>query len=248
MLGWSRGGEGLWRDYTKGPLRIARAEADEVSYAWDRLIEKFNYHTLGGTSYGPAANSTVGEREEAVRLMAAEGRTPRRVLSKSLLDFLRASRPDQRSTRVMLPVRPGGPHYVFLALPQLRTWGDDDYRDLRRHLLEGLCLVTKLRFPAAADIVGLATEPGLHGERSEDVVYFDASVWGEREQRLAEELQRDLGLLTQCGPMAHSTEWQFPVTPVPQPRQLRRSPSQSLRNSQCPCGSGQKWKRCCGRR
>jgi hypothetical protein len=241
--------EGLWHDYITGPRRIARVEADEVSYVWDRLIEQFNHHTLAGTSYGPAANLTVAEREQAVRLMAAEDRTARRVLGKSLLQFLSLSRPGYRNTRVMLPVRPGGPHYVFLALSQPPTVTDSQYREVRRGLLDGLCLVAKLVRPEATDIVGLATEPRLTGPRSEDVMYYDARAWCADHQAEAERLQRDLGLLTQCGPECRSTEHTVPTTPRPPrlPRPDVPPGGRSVRNSPCPCGSGKKRKRCCGR-
>jgi hypothetical protein len=242
--------EGLWQEYVTGPLRIARVEADEVSYVWDRVIEKFNRHTLGGTSYDPAASATVSEREQAVRLMAAEPRTSRRLLGKSLLQFLRLSKPGLRNTRVMMPVRPGGPYYVFLALsqPPFAT-SYDEYRKVRRTLLEGLCLVTKLVRPEVTGIVGFATEAGLGGERSEDVMYYDARQWCEEHRSEAERFQRELGLLTQCGPPSRTTEYQFPVAPVLPRPQCEASPKagRSRRNSPCPCGNGKKWKRCCGR-
>jgi hypothetical protein len=242
--------EGLWHEYVTGPLRLARVDADEVSYIWDRLIETFNHHTLAGTSYGPAASATVSEREQAVRLLAAEPRTARRVLGQSLIQFLRESKPGFRTTRVMMPVRLGGPHYVFLALSQPPfVTSEAEFREFRWELLKGLCLVAKLVLPAATDIVGLATEVGLETVRSEDVVYYDARQWCPAHQSEAERLQRDLGLLTQCGPPVRSTEYQFPrpvamPTPAARPRQ---APDQSLRNSSCPCGSGKKWKRCCAR-
>ena len=39
------------------------------------------------------------------------------------------------------------------------------------------CLVTKLIYPAALDIVGVATETGIEAHRSEDLVYYDARTW-----------------------------------------------------------------------
>ena len=116
-------------------------------------------------------------------------------------------------------------------------------------LLEALCLVVKLVRPDATDIVGLATEPGLGIQRSEDVMYYDARSWCEEHRQRAEQLRRDLGLLTQCGPMFRSKEYQFParVQPGLASRRTSEKRGQSLRNSECPCGSGKKWKRCCRR-
>lgn len=239
--------EGLWHEFVTGPRRMGRVEADEVSYVWDRLIEKFNHHTMAGTSYEVSTPLTFPDREGAVRMMAAEGRTARRILGTALLELLRKSRPELRNTRVVLPTRPGRPHYVLLALSQPPFASSyHEFREVRRHLLQGLCLVTKLKYPDATDIVGVATEAGRANDRSEDVVYFDAREWTPELREEAEQLQCDLGLLTECGPEFRSTVHQFPVAaarrrakPVTQPRE------QSVRNSACPCGSGKKWKKCC---
>src|SRR5262249_8137215 len=38
--------EGLWLDYQQHPQRLAQMQADQISYAWDRLIERFNRNIL----------------------------------------------------------------------------------------------------------------------------------------------------------------------------------------------------------
>lgn len=114
--------EGLWRDFMQHPRRIAQIEANDVSYTWDRLIETFNHHILAGTSYGPKV--PFSEREQAVRMLAVENRTVRRFLAKSLLQLLESSSTAKRSTRVLLPPRPGSPFYVFLLLPHLPSISD----------------------------------------------------------------------------------------------------------------------------
>jgi len=182
-------------------------------------------------------------------MLAAERRTSRRLLAKSLLELLRNSKPSQRAVRVHLPVRPGGPHYVFLALADIHSRSESEYRGVRRKLLEALCMVVKLKFPMATDVVGIATEPGLGSERSEDVVWLDARNWPPECQAEAESLQRDLGLLTQCGPEMRGKEYEFPLSETPRGKRkvFASRPATSARNSSCPCGSGRKWKKCCMR-
>jgi len=109
-------------------------------------------------------------------MLAAEGRTARRALGQSLFEIMRKTPPGKRSARVMGPPRPGSAHYVFVILPQ----GDMDetrYRQVRRQVLEAYCMVLKVLFPEALDLVGVATEPGEATARSQDVIYIDARDW-----------------------------------------------------------------------
>jgi hypothetical protein len=125
----------------------------------------------------------------------------------------------------------------------------EEYRQVRRQLLEALCMVTKHKFPDALDIIGLATEVGIdNATRSEDAVYLDAREWNHEQAAEAESLQRDLGLLESLNKF-ECKEYEYPLekrahgghTTEPSKR------PQSMRNSPCPCGSGKKFKKCCGR-
>ena len=44
-------GEGLWEEFSHSPQRKAQIHADEISYAWDDLIEAFAHHIFAGTSH-----------------------------------------------------------------------------------------------------------------------------------------------------------------------------------------------------
>jgi hypothetical protein len=235
--------EGIWNDYLASPERMAKVEANEVSYCWDRLIETFSHHILAGTSYGPQI-IPVNEREEAIRFLAGECRTARRILARSLLQLLEKSRPNMRSTRVILPFRKSSPYFLFLLLPHLPNIPESDYREVRRNLLEALCMVVKVIYPDAQDIVGFASESGRTQTGSEDAIYLDARNWSQEHQVEAESLQRDLGLLTKLTGPYCCTEQEYPVARRRTPASHRTA--RSVRNSRCPCGSGAKYKRCCG--
>jgi hypothetical protein len=69
-----------------------------------------------------------------------------------------------RATRVVLPSNPGDPHYAFLLMPRFSSVADAKYREVRYRMLEALCMVAKLKFPDAQDIVASAlgrTYPAL---------------------------------------------------------------------------------------
>lgn len=188
--------EGLWEEFIRSLERQAQLRADEISYSWDALIETFAQHILEDTQYY-TTDSEVAHSECIIRFMAREPRTRRRLLAEALLDLIRSTPGLVKAARVMLPSRKGDPFYVFLLLPLLAGIPYAEYREARRRLLEAYCFVTRLRFPEAQDIVGIATETGRDTHRSEDAVYYDARQWNDRDEAEARSLQQDLGLLTQ---------------------------------------------------
>ena len=133
------------------------------------------------------------------------------------------------------------PHYVFLFLKRKEGLTDDEYRNLRANLLSDYCRVTKLKFPEATDIIGIASEAGLPPQRSEDLMYLDASHWSPADEAKAKEIQGRFGLLRNVK-SERTREYEYPVDHNSRPR--KRAPS---RNSPCPCGSGQRFKRCHGK-
>ncbi len=145
-----------------------------------------------------------------------------------------------RAVRVMLPSRPGDPYYVFLLLPRPEDRSYEEYREVRRNLLANYCSVVNLKNSDAQDIVGIATETGLENEtRSEDVAYFDVSVWTEADRMEAQSIADELRLLAEIRQF-EGVEYEFPDVPT---KRMKGGD----RNRPCPCGSGRKYKRCCGR-
>jgi hypothetical protein len=198
---------GEWERFCSSDAYARQKIANQVSYAWDALIEEFGRHILGGTSVAPS-HVTVRDQERAVRLLAHEGRTARRALAKSLLEIIRKTPAGKRGARVMGPPRPGSPYYVFLILPQAEL-AEEEYRRRRRDLLSAYCQVVKLRFPNAQDIVGIATESADSHARSQDVICLDARVWSEEMQVAAERLHA-AGLLKNTGPEQRETVHEYP--------------------------------------
>lgn len=237
--------EGFWEDFIHRPERQAQVEANKISYSWDALIETFNRNILANTQYR-TSHPDIDSSEKIMRFLAREPRTRRRLLAGALLELIRKTPPTQRATRVLLPSEEGDPFYVFLLLPHLSGVPYEEYREVRGAFLEACCMVTKLKFPHAQDIIGIATETGLGKHRSEDALYLDARTWSTEQQAEAKSLQEDLGLLTETE-MFHDT-----INEYPDPRELKqgkaglRGKKKYPRNKPCICGSGKKYKRCCG--
>jgi len=239
--------EGDWNAFLESPQRSAQIEANKDSYFWDYLIEKFCKNILAGTSYD-RATSFIADREKAVRMLALEPRTRRRILARGLIGLLRKTAPNVRAVRVALPDRKTDPYFCFLLMPRFDTTPIDTYRQIRGQQLEALILVTKFVYPEALDIIGFATESGADPiYRSEDLIYLDARKWSAEEQEHARQLQKDFNFLTD--PKVHfSKDYDFPID-LPRTRSqpahgfpLEKNP----RNKSCPCGSGKKYKKCHG--
>jgi hypothetical protein len=234
--------EGIWEDFQRSAVRIAQIQRDKISYLWDALIETFNEHALKGNQYFVTPGG-IKDSEKVLHFMARQPRWKRSALSQALADILRTTTPSKRRLRVFPPFEPGDPHYVFLLfpVPDLPSVSDDQYRDVRRHFLEACCKVAKLKYPDARDIVGIATESGTHkGGRSEDAMYFDARGWNAQMEEEAKGLQEALRILQTPKQLnIHASEY-----PEVRPITMKLK---NYRNKPCPCGSGKKYKKCCGK-
>lgn len=210
--------EGFWDKFTKSPERLAQIEHNAISYAWDKLIEKFAFHAMTGTEYF-TSGEPLREQETMFRLLAREPRTRRRVLASDLRDVLERSAHSGSpwNARVIRPLKAGDPHYVFLFVGRRHGVSDKEYRNVRANLLADYCRVTKLKFPDATDIVGIATEAGNPSQRSEDLLHLDASKWDEKAFSQAREIQARMGLLKNVKPKMRR-EYEYPVDRQGQPR------------------------------
>jgi len=244
--------EGLWEEYSNSAQRRAQLLADEISYAWDKLIETFSRHILAGTSYH-LSHPGVENHERYLRLLAREPRTARRMLASALLELIDRTPKSIRATRTIFSSRDEGKLcYVFLLLPHPKSVQYDKYRQVRMELLKKYCMVTRLNVPVVQEIVGIATETGRAKGGSEDIAYVDARSWTPEHQTEARRLKSEmanLGLLGEYqGWMTTAEEYPDPPNSVDQ--QPASAPSVSMkgrgRNQPCHCRSGKKVKRCCG--
>lgn len=243
--------EGLYSEYLASGERRRKVEADKISYAWDGLIEKFSAHVLSGTSY-EGGGQPVEYHERGLRYLAAEPRLRRRHLATQLLAFLekRKSGRFDYAARLVRTTSPGHPDFVFFIVRRRAEMQEGDYRQLRRWLLLQYCRVVRLKNPDASVIVGLAFEPLDAPGFSEDLIVYHGAGFDEDERAEAEEAERELGFLSNPEMSRFSVREyppEEPATPsAATPGAAKRYPGPS-RNDRCPCGSGRKYKKCCGK-
>ena len=231
--------EGGWAKFLNSNERMAQVKANEISYSWDLLIEKFLHHLMSGTQY-ETTHLEIRDQEQSFRWLARENRTRRRMLAKALHGLLGKTPADYRASRIIIPSRPGDPHYLFLLLPYYPSLEEEEYRRARAQLLREYCLVVKLHYPDAKHVIGIATEPlNNNHPRTEDFVHLDATEWNEELGKQARASKVDLGIFTNVQTFA-GTEQEYPVDETRSKRVL------VSRNSSCFCGSGKRHKRCCG--
>ncbi|MEL7657050.1 MAG: hypothetical protein AAGU75_14225 [Bacillota bacterium] len=211
--------EGIWEDFLLSPQRKAQFEANIISYSWDKLIELFSTHAIQRTQYFPT-NDPIADTEKVLRFMAREPRTRRRMLSKSIYELLHKYGENYKAVRVSVPQEPGEPYYVFLLFPNLGNVPEHEYREVRRMLLSDYCMVVKLKFPGALDIIGFATESGLGEYRSEDACYFDMRDWNTEMEEEAKRLHEEYGLLAEMS-IIHMHEDEFPIPRQPMKKRHR---------------------------
>lgn len=187
--------QGFWRDFIGSPERRRQLMANQVSYIWDHLIERFTENFLRGTSHF-LSDTSLASHERILRFFAREPRTRRRMLMSAITDMIQKTQPTWRRIQVLMPSRPGDPYFVFVLFPIPERCSYDEYRRVRMIFLEICCRVVKLDFPDALDIVGFATETSGTIGRSEDAAYFDARVWTEELAAIARQDKETLNILT----------------------------------------------------
>jgi len=201
--------EGFWDNFCKSPERLEQLKQNEISYAWDSLIERFSYHALNATQYF-TNHLELSDTEKGLRFMARESRTMRRIIMKGLIDLYTNTPNGTRRTKYLKPLSLGGPFYVFLCLPQPNYATYEEYREVRGSLLEACLMVVKHKFPEALDIVGIASEPLRPGSgSSEDLLYLDAREWSVEMDAEAAKLQKELGILTSAT-FSYGNEKEYP--------------------------------------
>jgi hypothetical protein len=173
---------GSWDRLESSSWWKRRRELNELSYAWDSMIQDSASNTLKGQRWFSYPDDSFSDSETILRFMARESRERRRTLGRFWLEALAKSHPDRRYLAFLSTNDPHDTHWAFLFLPR----ENDDYaayRDRRKEAIENACRLLRYRFPNARDIVAIAGESGLvHRDRTEDLMYFDARFWCEHDE------------------------------------------------------------------
>ncbi len=175
-----------WHEHmSSNPQYLAKKAADEISYFWDRLTERFTTNLLNGTTIVPAGHdSSIANMERGVRHMALADRFKRRILSQAIADAIAKGGSAPRFTRAMLPGptdidRDTGYFFMMLAVPDFQLDGGyEQYRKVRTNMLETYALTFLQRNQNLKRVVGIATEPpSASSGSSEDLLVVEAPEW-----------------------------------------------------------------------
>ena len=170
--------EGTWNELQKRPEYKAKKKADEVSYVWDKLIERA--HTSNSSMY-----------ERIARELARPNRFDRRCLANAYFEaHCKANDADSTNGIFRRVLATDKMTICFLFT------GDGVSRKDRRVLLEHLCFVTRGKMQNNNIVVGIATEMKIRRESSLDYCLFDIPEWGPEQQEEMERLQEESGTLT----------------------------------------------------
>jgi hypothetical protein len=191
--------DGLWRQALKDPTFQRRKQADEVSRAWDNLIEEFAGHLIGGTLLGNAPQDLT---QLGLRYMAGENRFHRRMLGGSFVDFLRKAGAGETMSRST--ASPSGVVYLFAVCPR------DFPSDGRGLLLRDRCAILLEDHPEAQAVVGIIREkPDGDWRHSFGMMVYENPITDEVRGYAAE--ARQAGALRKQIPTGvHMKEWPDP--------------------------------------
>lgn len=242
-------GEGEWKGFVESDAYKRRKSANETSYLWDDLIQRTGQNALSGALLG---TGNVFTQQSAIYEMAKEPRMHRRALSDALISAIKSfpSAADKLMRKIsFLPSYFSGTAYVFLQVwkPNVVDY-DGEYRPTRQAMLEIACGVAKNKFPNFTKIIGIAIDAPKHSTtNSEDFILMDCSEWSEETRERYEKANEGLRFFeTSAMRATHFRVQEFPDAP-PRPPSASVPPRRKIgRNERCYCGSGKKYKKCCG--
>jgi hypothetical protein len=234
-------GEGIWKEYIVSRERKALKDSKQISNFWDELIERFSKGILNAT-VGLAHKESFVSHERAVRMLASEGRIARYVLANSFLEKVFEVPHNRRSSRLCASPTFSDRCYIFVFYP--RDPGEDyeKYRNERVDILDLYGVICKYKFPQFRYFVIIGTEPMRSEKRSEDILVLDIPELSESEKTEAEKISREEHILDNVLPRKHMEA----MLPGIKQKDVRKRCRKIGRNQPCPCGSGKKYKKCCG--
>lgn len=200
--------DSFWSWWANSKQRIARIEANRVSYEWDGLIQKFAHHMKAGTEHFPSPGVRV--QETVARWMAREDRFSRRMLATTLTEPMATTADGQLRRRYLPPRRAGDPAWVFLIIPRPVDVDYEQYRETRLDMLLAHCHVVKHLNPEVLDVAGIAVET-KEEEMSEDCVHLDMRNWSSEDDAQAKELRERRGIFKNPAKLP-SKDWEFPIS------------------------------------
>lgn len=232
-----------WKQFESSSEFLAMKTLNNSSYIWDRLIEENLEHIRNGTSYY-ISESILSNPDSLYGFFASLSRLERRVLADGFLEIIQNNSLGVLRTRSIPSLHIGYPFFFFLIV----DYGKFDFQleedpiSLKRQLLHKYLYVQKYLYPAYHDFLGLVLST-IPFDEALYIDYIDSRKWSTRDFDYSEELAKEFesgGLL----PKPHiTTKFASDYSPTIA-YNIAKGRS---RNFSCPCGSGKKYKYCCGK-
>lgn len=231
--------EGHWEELLASQRYRDWRKQLKSSYFWDSLLQRTFYYIENGLSL--TTTPTIEAQSELFRYLARENRFHRASLAHSFLSFFSNTPEDFRGTRIIYNQDDPSICYVLFLLPRKQYMEDADYRKVRIDMLRDYCAIAKSDLPQVQMVIGVAHETNEEFGSSEDFAALDAREWTAEDQEQALQVKEEYiskGLIGKRNHIACS----YHRTTAPEIRRLKGKD----RNKPCPCGSGKKYKKCCG--
>lgn len=181
--------DNLWEAFSRDKHARSEKKLNGISYVWDQLIEELHQTYLDENliSDVPNVSTELTDIEKAVRIMARENRSSRRVLSDSLVDFLQTCRQKNLKSRIA-DSKTSDTRYVFMV-------ADYDFnRIANMGELLGRCIVARGLNQSKTKVVGLGAEfSELVPGSATSVVFLDIPDWTPEWQAQKDYQQREFG-------------------------------------------------------
>lgn len=239
-------GEGEWCAFSQSEVYKNTKEADRISYFWDELIQRTCQNSLDGTLGG---NSDILRGESAIYEMVKEPRFMRRGLSEKMLTAVEQF-PDIGPFARKVTYLPSFEKNVAYVLLQLRIpeplRSAPNFREKQRAILEIACAAAKNKFPHLIKVIGIGIEAPKFsdGTNSEDFILMPCETWSTEQQNYYRDLNKDWNFFETPDLKQHIDRVTQFIQP---PLTSKRTTGMKVgRNCSCPCGSGKKYKKCCG--
>lgn len=215
--------EGVYKNYRKAPAYRRKKKADQQSYLWDRLIDKFARNLLGGTLSpvpgGIGQDGRDGGAELGLRYMALERRVLRRSHASAMLgafDNLEKQK-GNRYFRAMIPegAEQGNTGFcVLLVKREIAPEGTsfDEYRQFRAANLGAYTENLLERNRHLKRVIGIATEGSRRGPMSEDLIYHEPPDWTEEAIKSARERGEGFQIFTGGMRQSRSSTLEYPTS------------------------------------
>ncbi len=194
-----------YESFINSPGYIAKKEADNISYFWDRWIEEFSRHMLGGTSVTLGKyDFKLKNNELCVRYMALERRFPRRIHSELIMETFKKSATTKKSRCFQLMIKPAGAKnnetaFFILTLRRKESFPKEKkhkkYRIKRMNTAQKYAFAILERYSYLERVIVISCEPIDQTDIwSDDIIYVEQAPWTEDERRAIREDCRNLGI------------------------------------------------------